>query len=261
MCRCYPIDIYMLWSTLTMIILHTHTRSAVTDVLPIKWKKTLQCRSSGPAFMQVVYYMQVDTPVAGLLGGTRGYNKWTGGGATNFSSRGRGWLPTFHQVWWGHYCSPVCEATPNSQKFEGTTQVLPSVYRTAGPKITHNRDSVSLEINTKSHTVWFKDGHWDYNVTNRWAGPFLAWHSLFDVLYSNIIHLVRSTFVLLIIDIFNVRNGSCGKVMFSQACVKNSVHRRAMRGGWGGMWQGVCMTRGHAWQEKRPLQRTVPILL
>ena len=22
--------------------------------------------------------------------------------------------------------------------------------------------------------------------------------------------------------------------MFSQACVKNSVHRRAMRGGWGG---------------------------
>ena len=54
---------------------------------------------------------------------------------------------------------------------------------------------------------------------------------------------------------------SCGKVLFSQACVKNSVHR-----GWGGVcsWQGgvhgtgvcVCGTggghvshRGHAWHE------------
>ena len=31
--------------------------------------------SSGPAFMYIVYYMQVDTPVAGLLGGMRRYNK------------------------------------------------------------------------------------------------------------------------------------------------------------------------------------------
>ena len=36
MCRGYPIDIYIVWSTLTMIILHTHTRSAVTDVVQIK---------------------------------------------------------------------------------------------------------------------------------------------------------------------------------------------------------------------------------
>ena len=27
-------------------------------------------------------------------------------------------------------------------------------------------------------------------------------------------------------DIVTARNSSCGKVMFSQACVKNSVHRR-----------------------------------
>ena len=199
MCRCYPIDIYMLWSTLTMIILHTHTRSAVTDVLPIKWKKTLQCRSSGPALMQVVYYMLVDTPVAGLLGGMRGYNKWTGG------------LPTFHQGVGGGYqlfirCGGGITAPQYVKQLrihrslKAPLRSCRSVYRMAGPKITHNRDSVSLEINTKSHTVLFKDWHWDYNVTNRWAGPFLAWHSLFDVLYSNIIHLVRSTFLLLIID-------------------------------------------------------------
>ena len=63
--------------------------------------------------------------------------------------------------------------------------------------------------------------------------------------------------------IFTVRKRSCGKVMFSEACVKNSVHRgsmhgrRAMRGGhaWrvGHAWQGAYMVggmhgRGHAWQ-------------
>ena len=45
--------------------------------------------------------------------------------------------------------------------------------------------------------------------------------------------------------------------MFSQACVKNSVH-------WGGgvehAWWGACKGVGrgeHAWQERWPLQRTV----
>ena len=53
--------------------------------------------------------------------------------------------------------------------------------------------------------------------------------------------------------IFTVRNSSCGKVMFSQACVKNSVDRGGMHG------RGVCVTeggihgrgmhgRGRAWQ-------------
>ena len=32
----------------------------------------------------------------------------------------------------GVICSPVCAAAQNSQKFVSTTQVLPSVYRTAG---------------------------------------------------------------------------------------------------------------------------------
>ena len=41
--------------------------------------------------------------------------------------------------------------------------------------------------------------------------------------------------------IITVRNSSCGKVMFSQACVKNSV-------GGGRVWQGACMARGgHVW--------------
>ena len=31
------------------------------------------------------------------------------------------------------FIHPVCEATQNSEKFESNTQVLPSVYRTAGP--------------------------------------------------------------------------------------------------------------------------------
>ena len=53
---------------------------------------------------------------------------------------------------------------------------------------------------------------------------------------------------------------SCGKVIFSQACVKNSVHREGcawqgvcMVGGMHGsgrhVWQGgACMAEGHAWQ-------------
>ena len=34
-----------------------------------------------------------------------------------------------------------------------------------------------------------------------------------------------------------------GKVIFSEACVKNSVHRGGMRG------RGACVAGGHAWQE------------
>ena len=44
---------------------------------------------------------------------------------------------------------------------------------------------------------------------------------------------------------FTVRNSSCGKVMFSQVSVCPG---------------GVC-GRGHAWQERRPLQQMVRILL
>ena len=83
--------------------------------------------------------------------------------------------------------------------------------------------------------------------------------------------------------IFTILNSSCGKVMFSQACVKNSVYMR------GHVWQGCvcggpCVTRacmaggvwgmhgggskaclvgggGRAWQERWPLQRTVRTLL
>ena len=48
-------------------------------------------------------------------------------------------------------------------------------------------------------------------------------------------------------NFFTVRNSSCGKVMFSQACVKNSVHTRGMRGKGGhAWWEGMCVG-WHAW--------------
>ena len=64
---------------------------------------------------------------------------------------------------------------------------------------------------------------------------------------------------------FTVQNSSsCGKVMFSQACIFPSVHG----GGGRGAWQGTCIAGGvhgggggRVWQERRPLQRTVCILL
>ena len=64
--------------------------------------------------------------------------------------------------------------------------------------------------------------------------------------------------------IITIHNGRCGKVMFSQVCVKNSVggdmcSSGAMCGRGGHAWQGVCMAggmysragmhgRGCAWQ-------------
>ena len=78
--------------------------------------------------------------------------------------------------------------------------------------------------------------------------------------------------------LITVRNSSCGKVMFSQACVKNSVHRGRVHGKGECAWQGDMHSRGHAWwgacvaggvhdggvcawQERRPLQQMVRILL
>ena len=86
--------------------------------------------------------------------------------------------------------------------------------------------------------------------------------------------IVGSTEAIFCLDpawymIYTVRNSSRGKVMFSQACVKNSVHGgvhgrgacmacehawQAGMHGRGCVWQG-----GHAWQERRPLQPTVRI--
>ena len=52
-----------------------------------------------------------------------------------------------------------------------------------------------------------------------------------------------------------VSNSSCGKVMFSQVCVKNSVHRgcmcgrgHALQGGENGTFVAGGMHGGHAWQ-------------
>ena len=51
-------------------------------------------------------------------------------------------------------------------------------------------------------------------------------------MYRNVKSSVVIPFTLI-----TIRNSSCGKVMFSQVCVKNSV-----RGGW------LCVAGGHAWQ-------------
>ena len=62
-----------------------------------------------------------------------------------------------------------------------------------------------------------------------------------------IVQLVSQIFI-------TVRNSSCGKVMFSQASVilsTGGVHGKGV----------ACMAEGCAWQERRPLQRTVRILL
>ena len=61
--------------------------------------------------------------------------------------------------------------------------------------------------------------------------------------------------------LITVGNSSCGKVMFSQACVKNSVHRGGGMHTRGRAWQGACVAGGRVSQERRPLQRTVRILL
>ena len=71
-----------------------------------------------------------------------------------------------------------------------------------------------------------------------------------------------------------VHNSSCGKIKFSQAsvilsmggcawqgaCMAGAMHHGGMHGG--GAWQGTCMAGGgFAYRERRPLQRTVRILL
>ena len=57
----------------------------------------------------------------------------------------------------GKNISPVSEATQNSEKFDSTAQVLPSVYRMAGPittafveftELMFSRPSVSNNINS-----------------------------------------------------------------------------------------------------------------
>ena len=59
--------------------------------------------------------------------------------------------------------------------------------------------------------------------------------------------------------IFTVRNSSCGKVMFSQASVILGEGCVVVVHGRGAL--GCMSSRGRAWQERRPLQVTVRILL
>ena len=60
-----------------------------------------------------------------------------------------------------------------------------------------------------AHTIFFGRGWFHLTITHDYGSHFSS--------------------------IFTARNSSCGKVMFSQACVKNSVHREG--GGGGGVSQ------------------------
>ena len=68
---------------------------------------------------------------------------------------------------------------------------------------------------------------------------FLSIHNRFFWVCNT--HIFKTTdcniTLRILIPVFTVLNSSCGKVMFSQACVKNSVH------GGGHAWQG-----GHVWE-------------
>ena len=60
------------------------------------------------------------------------------------------------------------------------------------------------------------------------------------ILQTNLSKFTPRKLSLSIIDLNYRPPRSCGKVIFSQACVKNSIHR----GGGGHMWQGVCIAGG-----------------
>ena len=64
--------------------------------------------------------------------------------------------------------------------------------------------------------------------------------------------LTKKTFVIISWPLITIRNSSCGKVMFSQACVKNSIH--------GGGGRGVCLqVRGvYTPLGRHPLRQTPP---
>ena len=72
----------------------------------------------------------------------------------------------------------------------------------------------------------------------------------------------RHTFLWPYVDLYRPQRG-LGKVIFSETCVKNSVHGggacmaggmhggcvwvRGMCGRGGHVWQGACVAGGHAW--------------
>ena len=133
--------------------------------------------------------------------------------------------------------------------------------------------------------------------------PLLNTVQFYCILWENIVPNDRLCLLWDILDrplltvcellhIITVRKWSCGKVMFSEACVKNSVNKRGacmtgaacmvgggmvgacvagvcmVGGAWkaggvcrGHAWLGVHVWSGHAWQKIRLLQRTVRILL
>ena len=57
-------------------------------------------------------------------------------------------------------------------------------------------------------------------------------------------YAVGSNYLYLSVLVVTARNSSCGKVMFLQACVKNSVHNGGVRQGGGAcMVRGACMVK------------------
>ena len=90
-------------------------------------------------------------------------------------------------------------------------------------------------------------------------------------------HTVYRFIALLKVDFVTVRNASCGKVMFSQACVSRILATRGVHGKGGACVargscgaKGACVAKGgnacmagegECMAGRRPLQRTVSILL
>ena len=119
-------------------------------------KVVLRCKSQVVLLPCTKHFMQFDTHGSSnsgrkayiliqVEGGT--LFDW-GIGGTSLSSKGRQRDSPFNLMGGRElapvYC-PVCAAIQNSERFEDTTQVLPSVHRTAGP-ISHEIESCHVNL-------------------------------------------------------------------------------------------------------------------
>ena len=129
--------------------------------------------------------------------------------------------------------------------------------------LTHASENITLPQTS------FAGGNYHQSVITTWS-QFIIWNGEVRQLNQSIEQMLNdskcrvATLWQNFLVTSYIYRPQRSKVIFSQACVKNSVHRRAcvaggsMRGSGEG---GHAWQRGRAWQEKRHLQRTVRILL
>ena len=101
---------------------------------------------------------------------------------------------------------------------------VPLLFRARGT----TRESL-IEGAKQKHTQ--REGLYDLRIRCRGVGQGVVYSAEFCIAYSYVYRSQRSW----------------GKVIFSEACVKNSVHRGGEHGGHGGMHGGGMHGRGHAW--------------